>query len=173
MLRTFTLVPILLLDLFCAGARAQSHVEMRQQVLEHLQSGALQEAASLGEKAVSQWPDDGELRHWLGLAYFKLGQLPPAREQLEHARDLNKKDSQTHFDLALVCLSQQDYPAAANELQATVKLSPSDALAHVLLGRAYLNSNRSVQAIDEFKASQARQSRSSALAAPALPPPGP
>jgi hypothetical protein len=75
-----------------------------------------------------------------------------AREQLERARDLNKKEPQTHFDLALVCLSQQDYVAAANELQVSVKLSPSDALAHVLLGRAYLNSNRSVQAIDEFKA---------------------
>jgi tetratricopeptide (TPR) repeat protein len=138
------------LALSCPAAQAQTQAETRQQVL-YLEAGRLPDAMAMGEKAVSRWPDDPEIRHWLGLAYFKSGQLQPAREQLERARDLNKQEPGARFDLALVCLSQQDYAAAADELQDVVKLTPSNPLAHVLLGRSYLNSNRSLPAIDEFK----------------------
>jgi len=151
MLRNLFLALIIALCLSCLAAEAQTQAETRQNLLQYLEAGKPQEAIPVGEKAIAQWPDDPEIRHFLGLAYFKAGQLKPARGQLERSRDLNKKDPQTHFDLALVCLSQQDYSAAADELQVVVKLTPSNALAHVLLGRSYLNSNRSVQAIDEFK----------------------
>lgn len=151
MLRTLVLVPIIVSGL-CVAVCAQSQSETRQRLLQQLEAGKLQEAVAVGESAASQWPDDPEIRHWLGLAYFKQGRLQPAREQLERARDLDKKDARTRFDLALVCLSVPDYAAAADELQVSLKLAPSNPVAHVLLGRAYLNSNRSVQAIDEFKA---------------------
>ncbi|MGA8540752.1 MAG: tetratricopeptide repeat protein [Terriglobales bacterium] len=134
---------------------------MRQQLLQALDSGRLQDAVLLGEQAVSRWPEDAQFRHHLGLAYFKTGDLKQAREQLTRARELDPKDSATHFDLALVLLSLQDYAAAADELEASIKLGRlnanpnanpnASALAHILLGRAYLNSNRSLQAIDEFK----------------------
>ena len=69
-----------------------------------------------------------EFRHYLGVAYFKTGDLKQAQEQLTRARELNPKDSATHFDLALVFLSQQDYMGAADELEAAIKLDPSNAL---------------------------------------------
>src|SRR5258708_14549422 len=125
--------------------------DARVQLLQFLETDRPQDAISLGEKAVTLWPEDADIHHYLGLAYFKTGQPKPAREQLERARDLSQKSPDMRFDLALVCLSQQDYAAAANELQVVVKVRPTNALAHVLLGRSYLNSNRSVQAIDEFK----------------------
>ena len=50
--------------------------------------------------------------------------LKQAQEQLTRARELNPRDSATHFDLALVLLSQQDYPGAADELGAAIKLDP-------------------------------------------------
>jgi tetratricopeptide (TPR) repeat protein len=55
------------------------------------------------------------------------------------------------FDIALVHLSENQYPSAADELEKTTKLDPNAALAHVLLGRAYQNTNRSVQAIEQFR----------------------
>jgi tetratricopeptide (TPR) repeat protein len=144
-----------------AQTRNPSQAETRQQLLQALDSGRLQDAIRLGEQAVSRWPDDAQVRHHLGLAYFKTGDLKQAREQLTRARDQDPKDSATHFDLALVLLSAHDYATAADELEASIKLGRLDAssnatgnpnpLAHILLGRAYLNSNRSLQAIDEFK----------------------
>jgi tetratricopeptide (TPR) repeat protein len=144
-----------------APAQTQNltQAQTRQQLLQALDSGQLRDAILLGERAVSRWPQDAQFRHHLGLAYFKSGDLKQAREQLTRARDLDPKDSATHFDLALVLLSEQDYTAAADELEVSIKLRPQsanananpNALAHILLGRAYLNSNRSLQAIDEFK----------------------
>jgi tetratricopeptide (TPR) repeat protein len=143
--------------LLCLAAPAQtqnqSQAQTRQQLLQELDSGHLRDAVLLGQQAVSRWPRDAQLRHYLGVAYFKTGDFKQAQEQITRARELNPKDSATHFDLALVLLSQVEYAGAAEELEAAIKLSPSkaNALAHMLLGRAYLNSNRSLQAIDEFK----------------------
>jgi len=148
-----------------AQTQNPSLAQTRQQLLQALDSGQLQDAILVGEQAVSRWPGDAQLRHHLGLAYFKTGDLKQAREQLTRARDLDPRDSATRFDLALVLLSEQDYSAAADELEASIKLgglnananaNPNaipnpNALVHILLGRAYLNSNRSLQAIDEFK----------------------
>jgi tetratricopeptide (TPR) repeat protein len=134
-----------------AQSPSQTQSETRQQLLKQIDSGQLREAVILGQQAVSHWPRDAQLRHYLGVAYFKTGDSKQAQEQLTRARDLNPNDSATHFDLALVLLGKQAYPGAADELEASIKLNPSNALAHVFLGRAYLNSNRSLQAIDEFK----------------------
>src|SRR6266478_1348181 len=134
-----------------AQAQNQTQAQTRQQLLQDLDSGQLRDAVLLGQQAVSRWPRDAQLRHYLGVAYFKTGEAKQAQEQLTRARELNPKDSATHFDLALLLLSQQDYPGAADELEATIKLSPSNAAAHLFLGRAYLNSNRSLLVIEEFK----------------------
>ena len=136
-----------------AQTQSQALAQARQQLLQELDGGRLREAVLQGQQAVSRWPRDADLRHYLGVAYFKSGDGRQAQEQLERARELKPNDSAIHFDLALVLLSEQNYAAAANELEQTVKLSHSNAnaLAHVLLGRAYLNTNRSLQAIEEFK----------------------
>src|SRR5258708_8027609 len=134
-----------------AQAQNQTQAQTRQQLLQDLDSGQLRDAVLLGQQAVSRWPRDAQVRQYLGVAYFKPGEAKQAQEQLTRARELNPKDSATHFDLALLLLSQQDYPGAADELEATIKLSPSNAAAHLFLGRAYLNSNRSLLAIEEFK----------------------
>ena len=130
---------------FSAPAAAQNQAQTRQQLLQDLDSGQSRDAVLLGQQAVSRWPLDAQFRHYLGVAYFKTGDLKQAQEQLTRARELNPKDSATHFDLALVLLSQQDYAGAADELEAAIKLSPpqananANALTHILLGRAYLN----------------------------------
>jgi len=160
-----SLAPVLIISiailvcLLCLHAPAQTQnltrAQTRQQLLQDLESGELRDAVLLGQQAVSRWPIDAQFRHYLGVAYFKSGDTKQAQEQLTRARELNPADSATHFDLALVLLSEQNDVAAADELEATIKLSPSNAtanaLTHELLGRAYLNSNRSLPAVDEFK----------------------
>src|ERR1700692_314666 len=131
--------------------QTQSQSQTRQHLLQDLNAGQIQEAILLGQRAVSRWPRDAELRHYLGVAYFKTGDSKQAREQLARPLELTPTDSAIHFDLALVSLSEQAYASAAADLQIVISLDPSNPLAHMLLGRAYLNSNRSLQAIDEFK----------------------
>jgi Flp pilus assembly protein TadD len=85
--------------------------QTRQTLLQEIEAGQLQEAILLGQQSVSRWPGDAQLRHYLGVAYFKTGDSKQAKEQLTRAIELNTKDSATHFDLALVSLSDQEYGA--------------------------------------------------------------
>jgi tetratricopeptide (TPR) repeat protein len=152
-------IPAVLFCLLCLAATAQTQnltrAQTRQQLLQDLESSQLRDAVLLGQQAVSRWPLDAQFRHYLGVAYFKTGDTKQAQEQLTRAGELDPADSATHFDLALVLLSHQDDAGAATELEAAIKLNSSkvnpNALTHELLGRAYLNSNRSLPAVDEFK----------------------
>ena len=121
-------------------------------VLSYLQTGDLRDAARIGDAAITRWPNDAQLQHWLGLVYFKGGQNARARVFLERSANLDGRHSDIHFDLALVLLAQEQYEPAAKELEQATKLDPSQALAHVLLGRAYQNTNRTLQAVEQFKA---------------------
>src|SRR6202790_2552144 len=148
----FFIATSLYLSCWSAAAHAQlpTQAQTRQQLLHDLDSGQLRDAVLVGQQAVSRWPRDARFRHYLGVAYFKNGDLKQAQEQLTRARELNPRDSAIHLDLALVLLSEPDYTGATDELEATIKINPSIALWHTLLGRAYLNSNRSLPAIGGF-----------------------
>ena len=135
-----------------AAARARSdEIAARNQLLEYIQSGKLDEAITRGRDFVGRWPTDAELHHLLGVTYFKTRQNALAIEQLQKAGRLDASSPDIPFDQALVFLDQKQYVPAALELEKSIKLYPSNALAHVLLGRAYQNSNRSLRAIEEFK----------------------
>src|SRR5271166_5069232 len=107
------------LSSLAAQTQDQTPAQLRQQLLQEIDEGELRDAVLLGQQAVSRWPRDAQFRHYLGVAYFKSGDAKQAQEQLTRARELNPKDSATHFDLALVLLSQQNFPGAADELGAT------------------------------------------------------
>ena len=111
----------------------------------------LTEAVEVGRDAVARWPQDAQLRRWLGLAYFKVGQNALALQTLQSAEKLDSAHFNIHFDLALVLLEQNQSSSAADELEKATKLKPSDVLSHVLLGRSYQNSNRTLQAVEQFQ----------------------
>src|SRR5258708_3358535 len=76
-----------LLSLFVqAQAQSQTQAQTRQQLLHDLDSGQLRDAVLLGQQAVSRWPRDAQFRHYLGVAYFKSGDLKQGQEQLMRAR---------------------------------------------------------------------------------------
>src|SRR5437879_12199113 len=121
-------------------------------LLSYLQAGRLNDAEQLGREAVAHWPDDPQLQHWLGLVYFKSQQNAAALQTLRRAEQLDGNQFEIHFDLALVLLDQNQYSPAAAELEKANKLKSTDALAHVLLGRAYHTTNRTAQALEQCPA---------------------
>src|SRR5204863_7303896 len=58
-------------------------------VLSYVQSGRLPDAVDLGTRAVVRWPNDAQLQHWLGLAYFKTKMNGPALESLRRSEALD------------------------------------------------------------------------------------
>ncbi len=117
----------------------------------YLQSGQPDKAIRLGREATTKWPRDADAHHYLGLAYFKAGDLGAALPELQAAGKLRPHDFAIRFDTALLLLAQRQYQDAAAELEAAVRINPDEAMAHLLLGRAYQNSNRTLQAIEQFR----------------------
>src|SRR5262249_11322758 len=67
----------------------QSREAARGLTLSYLQAGQIADATRFGRDFVSQWPNDPQLQHWFGLACFKAGQVPAARQALEQAEKLD------------------------------------------------------------------------------------
>ena len=120
-------------------------------LLSYLQAGQLPQAVEIGRAGVARWPQDPDLQHYLGLTYFKMGDHAQALTFLRTSEKLNGSAFGIHFDIALVLLAQEQYGPAADELEHALRIDSSDTLAHVLLGRAYLNSNRTLQSIGQFE----------------------
>src|SRR5258708_25355534 len=94
-------------------------------VLSYLHAGRLLDAQRIAEPAVERWPRDAQLLHLIGLVYFKQGQKQKALQTLQRSESLRPSSSDIHFDIALVHLSQDQYPPAAVELEAAIKLDPN------------------------------------------------
>src|SRR5207244_8863145 len=117
-----------------------------QQVGQLLQYGNIDQAVEAGVAATSCRPKNPETWHMAVLAHFKAGDLPRAEIELGQAVRLAPQQADVHYDLALVHLSQKKYTEAATQLEEANRIDPSNALAHIFLGRAYLNSNRTLPA---------------------------
>src|SRR5437868_11078979 len=116
-----------------------------------LKAKQLSRAVAFGQQATVKWSNSPELHHWLGLAYFQSGDLSAGEEQLARAVALKANDYDSVFDLSLIRLAKKDYSKAATSLETALRLRSTEAMPHLLLGRAYLNSNRTLKAIEQFK----------------------
>src|SRR2546427_9250259 len=65
----------------------------RSLLLSYLQAGDLNEAVQFGTTAVQHWPNDSQLQHWLGLAYFKSGGNADAVRSEEHTSELQSQSN--------------------------------------------------------------------------------
>lgn len=120
-------------------------------LLAYIQAHRLNDALTFGEAAVREFAGNAELHHYYGLALFKAGQNDEAAKELRQSEKLAGNSFPIHFDLALVMLAESNYGVAAEELEKALHYKQDDALAHLLLGRAYQNTNRSVEAIEQFR----------------------
>jgi Flp pilus assembly protein TadD len=122
-----------------------------EQIRSAIQAGNVDAAIADARRAVAQFPQVSELHQLLGAALFKKGLNAEAREAFRRAIELDADLPQNYYNLALVELSEKKYAEATRLLETFVKLEPDNALARVMLGRAYHNLNRTVPAIEQFR----------------------
>ena len=134
-------------------AEARLQEASAERIRSSIQAGRVDAAIADARQAVAQFPQSSELHQLLGAALFKKGLNAEAREAFRRAIELDSEVPQNYYNLALVELSEKRYAEATRLLEAFVKLEPGNALAHVMLGRAYHNQNRTVPAIEQFKLS--------------------
>ncbi len=97
--------------------------------------GRLREAIKIGEECGRAWPRDAQLQHWLGLAYFKAGQTSAAPGSSATIRSDWMAPSSTSISIwRWFCFRRMTPLRRPDELEKAIKLQPSHALAHVLLG---------------------------------------
>jgi protein O-GlcNAc transferase len=129
----------------------ESEAASAERIRSEIEAGRLDAAIADARKAVVQFPKSSELQQLLGASLFKKGLKGEAREAFHRAIELDAGIPDNYFDLALVELSESKYAEATRLLEALIKLEPGNALARVMLGRAYHNQNRTIPAIEQFK----------------------
>ena len=134
----------------------QAHAQDSEQSLEdrirsEVEAGQIDAALDQARLAVGQYPNSSTLYQLLAVALFKKGLNEDARTAFRRAIELDPSVPQNYYDLALVNLSEKQYARAVGPLEAFLRLDPNNAEAHLLLGRAYHNLNRTVPALEQFK----------------------
>jgi len=141
--------------LFSASRIQDAEARLREASAERIraaiQAGRIDAAIADARQGVAQFPQSSELHQLLGAALFKKGLNAEAREVFRRAIELDSEVPQNYYNLALVELSEKKYPEATRLLEAFLKLDPGNAMARVMLGRAYHNQNRTAPAIEQFK----------------------
>jgi tetratricopeptide (TPR) repeat protein len=119
-----------------------------------LEAGDLKRAEALAKGLLKDYPnapkDLAEVHEILGRTLHLMNQDQDARNELEEAAALNPS-LQNEYDLALVCLDLDDDKCAAQifgEIESSVADSPA---IHMLIGRAYGNSDFTPLAVAEFE----------------------
>lgn len=133
-------------------AKAQiSQHQLEDQIAAKLEAGQTDAALDQARVAASQYPQSAVLQQLLGVSLFKKGRNEEARKAFRRAIELNSALPQNYYNLALVEMSDKKYNQAAAALEADLRLEPQNAQAHLILGRAYHNLNRTLPAIEQFK----------------------
>jgi predicted Zn-dependent protease len=102
------------------------------------------------KKVADERPNDAEAQFLLGRVYQGIGQFESARVSLERARDLGiGQKVDRPLGSVYVALKQNDAAEAA--LQRHLAKHPSDAYAHMELGKAFAGANDDAGALKEYQ----------------------
>ena len=152
--RTAFRMPALLFAILIGAtlsSASQAEDASAERIRAAIQAGKVDAAIADARQAVAQFPQSSELHQLLGAALFKRGMNAEAREAFRRAIELDSEAPQNYYNLALVELSEKRYAEATRLLETFVKLDPQNALARVMLGRAYHNQNQTIPAIEQFR----------------------
>ena len=83
-------------------------------------------------------PSDTELWFWLGVMHRELGNWDSAALALEHARDLDPRDANTHYVLGWVRHQSHRFPEAIVAFRRATELAPDFTQARLQLGWSYI-----------------------------------
>ena len=96
-------------------------------------------------------PDDAEAQFLLGRVYQTVGQLDAARVALERSRDLGGLGGRVDRPLGSVYVALKSTDAAEAALRRRLAKQPSDAFAHLELGKALAEAKDDAGALKEFQ----------------------
>lgn len=141
----------ILFGVLADASSAQTPDDYQTQIESALAAGRLDAAEALARQATRAYPHSAEAYQLLGVVLFKKQSKDEARQAFQRSIELDSRLPDTYYDMALLELSENKYSEAVKPLETFVRLEPSQAEAHLLLGRAYHNLNRTMPAIAEFK----------------------
>jgi beta-barrel assembly-enhancing protease len=96
-------------------------------------------------------PDDAEAQFLLGRVYQTVGQFEAARVALERSRDLGGLGDRVDRPLGAVYVALKSSDAAQSTLRRRLAKQPSDAVAHLELGKALADAKDEAGALKEFQ----------------------
>ena len=122
-----------------------------------LQSGQLEDAASLADLSVRLLPSDPQ--SWLVLAEARLrnGESGAAKEALAQAKRLDGENSGIWFAEASLALADDDFPGAETLIRRGLALDPDNANAYFDLGNTLFLQGKGEEALAAFREAAARQ----------------
>jgi predicted Ser/Thr protein kinase/Flp pilus assembly protein TadD len=111
-----------------------------------------------------EFPADAVADSGLAYAYFLTRNMTKAQEIGRHAADRNSASAPQRGNVALYALYAGDFPVAAEEAQATLKLNPNYESAVRTLALAQLGQAQNQQAADTYKKLAAISARGASMA---------
>ncbi len=129
--------------------------------LSHYIMGLLYDFDGDAEKAVEQYREAAKHDYTsyavhlrIGADYARLGKLDEAVHALNLAAQFNPEDLQSHYLLALIYSSQQEFSKAANEYEVILKhyktLDPENTQVYKYLAQLYYSQNKFDKAIEQY-----------------------
>jgi len=113
----------------------------------HLEEFTFEKAATELEAAEKLSADLPRIHFLLGLAYFKLGRLPEARERLERELSQAPDDFLTLYYLASLLEKQNDLDSAGRRIEAALAQQPQSVEALTLAGSVFFKQGRTAESV--------------------------
>src|SRR5439155_16236399 len=115
--------------------------DVREQVMELVREGHLNQALEELQKAAVQTPRDAKIQNMLGVVLTELGRLEQANEAYNRALSLTPDFFPARKNRAVNAFSLGDYKFAAIEFKTLVKQEPKDFVPHLFLGLLAMERN--------------------------------
>jgi tetratricopeptide (TPR) repeat protein len=120
----------------------------RASTLLHL--GRVREALREVEAALLHEPRSSELHLILAQCLLRMKEIPKAKEAIENASKLNRKNPELHYLRGLIAINNADWNQALSELNESLWLEPQHSPSFLARGQIHLALNEAEKALNDF-----------------------
>jgi tetratricopeptide (TPR) repeat protein len=126
---------------------------------EALAAGNWATAADYFERALKLSPDSPSLRHRLGTALFRMGDVKGAEEQFDRVLSTTPAYRDSHYNLALIKAQTGRLETAIAQLSTALGYEPDDTRARVTLARFFAVAGRPAEALTQYTTALEKEPR--------------
>jgi len=137
-----------LTDTYCRGLEETKKTFLQSYI--NLSENSALNALEVGQQAVEESPQSGELRRHYGNLLVQSGTYPEAQRQFEAGIALTPGDAMLHFKLSEVLALQGRVRDAIKAAQRSIELVPDNEFSHRHLCRLWMKTGRVGKAAAEF-----------------------